>query len=130
MRELKFRACDKTNKKMVDTCIPRYEDMLSPSIESLIKELEEEWNYVIMQYTGRKDKNGKEIFEGDIISAKYNKDDTPKIGIIEWRNVVSGSGFYFITKLGTTGWINTESEIIGNVHEHPELIKKPIKING
>lgn len=74
-------------------------------------------NGILMQFTGLKDKNGKEIYEGDVLDnygGKYNS-------IVEWnageddecRNYIAGF------------WLNYEPgdlEVIGNIYENPELI--------
>ena len=72
---------------------------------------------VIQQYTGLKDKNDKDIYEGDIV--KYDRHDDPVI--IRWTD--EGMDY--------TGWIFEDLftqggpfEIIGNIFQNPELIKQ------
>lgn len=75
----------------------------------------------IMQYTGLKDKNGKEIYEGDI--CKYQE-----LEIIQWRWDEQHAGFW-PRKIPMESWsfnvIHTSlnCEVIGNIHENTELIK-------
>lgn len=78
----------------------------------------------LMQYTGLKDKNGVEIYEGDVIkSLNYlgNRDITPIIiGVVEYR--LGGFGIEKGLYLGA--YQQEDIEVIGNIYENPELLEK------
>lgn len=86
----------------------------------------------IMQYVGKKDKNGKEIYEGDIL--KYDGEkckhcgkllyDTHKFYIMKWDK--KAAQWDCVNDENTMSyWIwKTDMEIIGNIYENPELIEK------
>lgn len=105
MKELKFRAWD--GKKMIEDAIPASET-------SIIELFEYEWQETevesVEQYTGLKDKNGKEIFEGDLVA--YEKNNIASVRF-------EYGGFYpFVEPYNDFGCPSgKEVEIIGNIHE-------------
>jgi hypothetical protein len=80
-------------------------------------------DYAMMQFTGLKDKNGKEIFESDIIKAKsYGSEE---IFCMEWIGETgcgchNGLGYYIPSENNPP----EEWEVIGNIYENPELLNK------
>ena len=78
-------------------------------------------NVIIEQYTGLKDKNGKEICEGDII--RCHGDDRFIAPVIRHDN---SGGFCWVSCYKEECFIpkSDEVEVIGNIHENPELIEK------
>jgi len=110
MREIKFRGWDESDNSGMYNHIP---------VEQMIKD-----GITVMQYTGLKDKNGKDIYEGDVLMFRNNNP-------VE----VSFSNGCFNVFDEPLGWsfdegedctpIKTDTkycEIIGNIHENPELI--------
>ena len=80
---------------------------------------------VLMQSTGLKDKNGKEIFEGDILDYKGRK------ALVRWHGSYASFIYRFVDELQKrkTEWkplylAYMKCEIIGNIYENPELLEE------
>ena len=118
MREIKFRCWDGKNMHFNQFMISAYGNInkVEPAIE-FHSWKNEDW--ILMQYTGIKDREGKDIYEGDIIKVKigdaeYTRtvkfDSTrPYLGFHESGMLLCNSNEYF--------------EIIGNVYENPDIFK-------
>jgi len=140
MREVKFRAWDKKRKDMRDVKLMDWAEWWVSTDNTYGKSKplefgernsfknEETDRHILMQYTGLKDKNGKEIYEGDIIQCpKYY--ETPEYGYnpIELAgHVVFEEGAW---RLSEGSYLHNEHEsyggdleVIGNIYENPELI--------
>lgn len=118
-REIKFRAWNKKDKVMVDVAALNF----GPSgFWSLIEdaydaELQLADSYELMQYTGLKDKNGREIYEGDVLDIGLrNQDGKPIIAPVSYETYAAG---YVLDNGGNGIWqrLTKECEVIGNIYE-------------
>lgn len=126
MREIKFRAFDTENKAW--TFVTLGDLICGACTENGDKPLsgaKQVWE----QYTGLKDKYGKEIYEGDIIQEEIDFNSKMTDGVftyvVEWDSDtlcygLRGNGNSIHDEL----WeVNASVEIVGNIHENPELLK-------
>ena len=72
---------------------------------------------ILMQSTGLKDKNGKLIYEGDIVK-KQEWQDEYKLGVVFWDDMW---GHFDVTKMSMFSLVN-RAEVIGNIYENKELL--------
>ncbi len=83
---------------------------------------------VLMQFTGIKDKNGKEIFEEDLVTIRYGLDEGVHEAtcVIRWHNFLAAFvAFDTRTVLPRHEPLHHEVEIIGNIYENPQLLTQP-----
>jgi len=93
------------------------DDTSDPGDDGIEKVLEIKW----CQFTGLKDKNGTEIYEGDILHQDNYSD-----WVVEWHN----TGFYIYNVCNPEMHfvlVKSDREVIGNIYENPELIKEETK---
>jgi len=115
MREIKFRAWDKELKGMLEK-----DDFEDTELEDYIYHSPKQ--IVLMQYTGLKDRTGREIYEGDVV-----RHDSSRVCRVSWFKGEHYTG-WDLTALNGKGraphpmW--KDLEVIGNVYEHPELLEK------
>lgn len=118
-RVIKFRVWDIMTSKMIP-----WEAIKSVWGADVLE------NRYVMQFIGLKDKNGKEIYEGDVIKWFHGEED---FGVVEYFDEESDffgwmEQCYFGIHLKDTNVVtlfqeDDEYEVVGNVYENPDLIK-------
>ena len=129
MRELEFRAWDKVEKKMLFDTDP-FALHVSGSNEPLLAKKHRNEDCIFEQYTGLKDKNGKEIYSGDIVTFMVERFDNVTLGfesedwhtaVVEWNQ---DDACYSFMVRDVPFSVRYEAEVIGNIHENKELLEE------
>lgn len=131
MREYKFRAWDETEKHMYN-----WGNLINQNLKNIFT-ITEQCGYILMQYTGLHDKNGKEIWEGDIVKIS-EKNNIAKHKVIPMKPIIaeiSWSEEYLAYILIITSAKDAfenladylddyDIEKIGNIYENKELLNE------
>lgn len=134
MREILFRG------KRVDNGEWIQGDIVQFPVHGVVRIVEQEPSYkdaevdsdTVGQYTGLTDKNGRKIFEGDIIHLKYSQvffggeyfgEYTAEVSYKEGCFITDGINNGGEIETPLSGFDNDELEIIGNIHDNPELLR-------
>lgn len=129
-REIKFRVWDETSSKIYNSNFSLELLFNIGTKKMLMKDISTEEieqydyleHYIIMQYTGLKDKNGNEIYEGDCIESKTTGEGVKRIRVVEYDNKCSG--FFYGNELLSDALFKFDIfEIVGNIFENPKLLK-------
>lgn len=133
MREIKFRAWSLEYKCYVDVWEITFDDEGLPGVLSFeyngLLHKEPAHNFILEQYTNLKDKNGKEICEGDTLGGIWEG------GFISWCDKCKQLQYHTIDGCmacsGDVHWYELaeddgELEVIGNIHENPDLLGKGV----
>ena len=127
MRKIKFRAWDKENEKMMKVSSISLENK-EIAVKDFgtyhffrIKDIE------LMQYIGLKDKNDKEIYEGDIVLVKPGWTSTWYKTIVKFKegafiaSLIDGEDYIYIFN---RGFDSNDFEIIGNIYKNKNLLEE------
>ncbi|NGQ95445.1 hypothetical protein G3578_09795 [Brevibacillus sp. SYP-B805] len=147
MREIKFRAWDEEKKRMFDgDAIEEHDLITGLSYGKLFVATEDpDWREMtVMQFTGLHDKNGREIYEGDLVRnhrrVSVYGDEILKVIYqeavitespdgVRWTSEKPGFRFIRIGKGMITAFVPHEDlEVIGNIYENPELLQSEKRV--
>ena len=123
MRELKFRAWYKPEKKMIYNIQNEFEERIELGMDCFSDYLKND-DFIIEQYTGLKDKNSRKIYEGDIVKFVDLELAIKPTGVVCFDNakffikdLEFSDGTYHIVDFYDYNIPNRDFEVIGNIHE-------------
>lgn len=132
MIEIKFRAWDRTDKLMyvdIQDGI-NFDDGSHYSFSQFLQWSGNDDDYhvwEVMQYTGLKDKNSKEIYEGDIVNHGDNYPSIVRFGIKSYGFELEEPGYDdegYGSRWHEFIYLTSPIEVIGNIYENPELLER------
>ncbi|MGV3011512.1 YopX family protein [Streptococcus thoraltensis] len=109
----KFRAWTEEGQVMYYDVYPFHDESLLLSYDEIAFDEVPASEFILMQSTGLKDRNGLEIFEGDVVS--WIDDSILLFGVVEFTK-----GMFLVN--GDKP-ISEEMEVIGNIYQHPDLVE-------
>ena len=126
MREIKFIAWDLVNLEMVEVLEIDFGERCLTVMSNKYDEVQCRFlrDFKLMQYTGLKDKNGIEVFEGDVI--EETDEELLTIAQVKW-NQKSAMFELHECRLPLIGSDDGEAlgcKVVGNIYENPELLKQ------
>lgn len=137
MRVPKYQAwTTKYDHKMYDVKTLYFEP--NGEVRAILSDGTTEWGSLLVgaecelrEYTGLKDKNGKEIYEGDIVQSIqpiFNRKEPERV-VIEFADGILVYGCDPFVEIAGSGWQSAtpdECEVIGNIYENPELLEAEV----
>ena len=137
MREIKFRVWDKKNNKMFDDITGEFINEIETTVNQTLDFVKRSGMVEVMQFTGLHDKNGKEIYEGDIVEGFLNVGITRGLENANRFQIVFREGCFIFDSMGIklleelqnmkecSFYLANNSivEVIGNIYENKELLR-------
>src|SRR5699024_9593710 len=134
MRKFRFRAWDTEKNKMVKVDTIDFNNGNVNDVDFYNQEIHFGYSTVLMQYTGLKDKNGTEIYECDITTNELYRNEGAAFvvyydneeGMFRQRPFLFKNNGKKLVDNGLTLQMDsvTNKEVIGNIYEHPHLLKE------
>ena len=129
MREILFRGKTESSKRWVVGDLLQWSDGEMCICENRNHFEKDKYRVIpetVGQYTGLTDKNGKKIFEGDIVAGALIWQEKRKNGLVAFKDGSFGLMWYRggVEQFNAfTSMCNVEYEVIGNIHDNPDLLK-------
>lgn len=124
MREIKYQVWDKKDEKWVSAnVVVDHSGLLFWFFADTLSLIEDKDRYIVRFFINKKDRNGNEIYEGDIV--KHDCGFSGGFGIVEYSDF---EGSWFLESLNGNSICYDiklhEVTVIGNIYENPELLKE------